>query len=533
MSEKLPAPSAGTVNAEKKTTETSRSFCGEILDTAQKQWAGAESLWRISAGYCAGAGADLRDKFMRNAESSLKMERNDFVCLTVKILTVLLFTGTLLAVFNVSASDFEEVYFRQDTFTKIMNVFGIVLLVISVVYYGWLAWLAFLYRPVQSKPDRELPGCTVIVPAYNEGRMVFDTLKSLLASNYPVSKLQIVAVNDGSKDDTWDWIKKAADESEGRILALNLEQNGGKRNAVYQGVLKADKEIIVTVDSDSIVESFTLRNLVSPFVGNPKIGSVAGNIRVFNMKDGVIPRMMDVSFVFNFEFMRSAQSMVRSVLCTPGALSAYRKDLLMPFMDEWVHQKFMGLPANIGEDRALANMVLERGYDIVFQENAVLHTNVPADYKGLCKMLIRWARSNIRENLYMFKFAFKEFDCGKYMGMQINLLMLMLSTILPAFFVFFTVLTLIIHTKMFILVGLTLTFLWSCFPAALYASRYSFSESVWAFTYGVYNLAALSWISVYSIFTVRKSGWLTREKVQTAPDGSQAIAADKQTVTAA
>lgn len=77
-------------------------------------------------------------------------------------------------------------------------------------------------------------------------------------------------------------------------------------------------DVIVTVDSDSMVLPDTLRQLVSPLAQDPAIGAVAGNIRVSNMEEGLIPRMMDVNFVFNFDLMRAGQSVLRSVFCTPG-----------------------------------------------------------------------------------------------------------------------------------------------------------------------------------------------------------------------
>ena len=102
--------------------------------------------------------------------------------------------------------------------------------------------------------------------------------------------------------------------------------------------------------------------------------------------------------MFSFDFMRASQSMVKTVMCTPGALSAYRKSIVMGVLDEWVDQTFLGRPANIGEDRALTNLILRKGYDVVFQQSARVYTEVPVGYANLCKMYLRWARSNVREN---------------------------------------------------------------------------------------------------------------------------------------
>ena len=100
-------------------------------------------------------------------------------------------------------------------------------------------------------------------------------------------------------------------------------------------------------------------------------------------------RMLAVRFVLAFDFLRASQSMYGCVTCTPGALSAYRAAALKPVLKKWRTQTFMGLPANIGEDRALTNFVLRQGYHTSYQRSALVHTVVPETYKGLCRMYLR------------------------------------------------------------------------------------------------------------------------------------------------
>src|SRR5690606_11779363 len=97
------------------------------------------------------------------------------------------------------------------------------------------------------------------------------------------------------------------------LIYFKQPKNKGKREALYHGFKNGKGEVFVTVDSDSIVDENTLRNLVSPFVFNEKCGAVAGNVRVLNKEKGMIPKMLNVSFTFSFEFVRSAQSVLGSV----------------------------------------------------------------------------------------------------------------------------------------------------------------------------------------------------------------------------
>src|SRR5690606_27789221 len=215
------------------------------------------------------------------------------------------------------------------------------------------------------------------VPAYNEGQQVLKTLRSLARSDYPRQKLRIVAINDGSVDDTWHRIRQGAREFSDCVIALNCRTNQGKRAALYEGFGYARGDVIVTVDSDSEVLPDTLRNLVSPLVRDARVGAVAGNVRVLNRDQGVIPAMLDVSFTYAFEFLRASQCRVDTVFCCPGALSAYRRQLVEECKDEWMAQTFCGRPAHIGEDRALTNLVLRMGSLVRFQANAIVLTEVP------------------------------------------------------------------------------------------------------------------------------------------------------------
>ncbi|MBU2547874.1 MAG: glycosyltransferase family 2 protein, partial [Proteobacteria bacterium] len=146
--------------------------------------------------------------------------------------------------------------------------------------FFWRLALYKAYQPAPTWPDKWLPSVTVIVPAYNEGRQVLDTLRSVAASDYPPEKLQIISVDDGSRDDTWSWMRRAEAELGSRIELLRLPVNQGKRRALYEGFKRSRGDVLVTIDSDSLIENRTLRHMVAPFCQDPQVGGVAGNVRV-------------------------------------------------------------------------------------------------------------------------------------------------------------------------------------------------------------------------------------------------------------
>jgi len=401
------------------------------------------------------------------------------------------------------------------TFQTMLVIFGLTLI--------WRIVLLMGYRPAPPYSNEKLPTCGVIVPAYNEGRQVLDTLRSIAESDYPQEKLEIVVIDDGSRDDTWFWIQQAVRAIPGRIKPIRLSRNQGKRRALHAGFMQCSSDVFVTIDSDSQVEAQTLRNLVAPFIQNPKVGAVAGNVRILNLNEGLIPRMLDVSFAFSFDFIRATQSMVNTVMCSPGALSAYRSDLVRQVIPQWVNQKFLGRPANIGEDRAMTNMILKLGHYVHFQSSAMVFTKAPTRYRGLCKMFLRWARSNIRETLVMTGFVFTRFRKGPMLGARINLLLSLITLTLGQFMKIVLVGLIISLPEIFGMRMLQGGLVAGILPAVFFIYRHRSTDCLWAFAYSVFSVTALWWISVYAMITPQKTGWLTRDLSPVRRPGSQPI----------
>ncbi|WP_347049816.1 glycosyltransferase [Flavobacterium olei] len=407
--------------------------------------------------------------------------------------------------------------FEQFQLERIESTLGFPFLVIATILFFYQAgvflyssYLYLKYKAIPSVSDDLLPTCTIIVPAYNEGKLVWETLMSLANSDYPAEKLQLLAIDDGSKDDTWYWMQEAKAKLGDRVTIFQQPKNAGKRHALYRGFKLGTGEIFVTVDSDSIVKKDTLRNLVSPFVVSKKCGAVAGNVQVLNNKKAILPKMLNVSFVMSFEFQRSAESELGSVLCTPGALAAYRRDAVFNCLPEWINQTFMGQPSDIGEDRAMTNMILKQGLEVKFQRNAVVLTNVPEDYKGLYKMFIRWARSNVRENLAMGKFVFTNFRKDSKFGARMLFLNQFFRIAMTYPFLIFMIYFIAVHPILFITSTFFGILIMSTFSMIFYAKRYKSTESFWAYTYSFFYTFSLFWIAPYALVTANKRGWLTR-----------------------
>lgn len=384
--------------------------------------------------------------------------------------------------------------------TVIWIAMGLLLLLMRT-----LLWLR--YRPFPAASDEEAPVLTVIIPAYNEGAMVESAIASVATARYPGGRLEILAVDDGSTDDTWLHMQRAAARFPHLVSALRLERNGGKREALAEGFRRARGEIVVTVDSDSLVEPDTLLAITGPF-RDPRIGAVAGKVAVHNRERALIPRMLHVRFILSFDFLRSAQSMFRTVFCCPGALAAYRAAVVRKVLDRWARQSFLGTACTYGEDRALTNDILREGYDTVYQRTAVVHTVVPETYARLCRMYIRWDRSYIREELRFMRVVWKRPTLWRALALYesgITNLRFPIAYLSMALWAMNA-----LHDP----VSLGRMLLAIMVVSTLYVLYYLRSERSWDFAYGIlygyFSFFALTWIFPYAALTLRARGWLTR-----------------------
>ena len=401
---------------------------------------------------------------------------------------------------------------RLETWSAINYLaFGLSLWTFFTLAYR--IWFACRYRSHAPLSDNALPTVTIVIPAYNEGRQILDTVRSVMNSRYPMEKMQVICVDDGSQDDTWEWMQTARQEFPWRVRLIRQPVNRGKRHALMAGFARAKGYVYVTIDSDSEVLPDTLRHLVSPLASDSRVGAVAGNVRVLNLAQGAIPKMMEVSFTSAFDFIRSGQSVYGGVFCTPGALSAYRADVVTPHLSNWINQTFMGRPAAIGEDRALTNLVLSSGFRVVYQREAVVLTKIPSTYTGLRRMLLRWARSNVRENLVMLTFMmgrFRPTDSGSGWIRLFSITQFIRMTLAEAFkFAVLAQLMMVPLNTLFILAVACI--ISASLPALVYQKRYGgWFGWRWAIPYTFYWLFCLYWISLWGLLTASRSGWLTR-----------------------
>jgi cellulose synthase/poly-beta-1,6-N-acetylglucosamine synthase-like glycosyltransferase/peptidoglycan/xylan/chitin deacetylase (PgdA/CDA1 family)/spore germination protein YaaH len=254
-------------------------------------------------------------------------------------------------------------------------VAGIALVSLRAILIGCLALAEKVLR--QRPPKIGVPPLvSVLVPAHDEEAAIADTVRSVLASDYP--SLELIVVDDGSTDATAEEALAAA-AGDAR-LRLIRQANRGKAAALNHALAEATGEVVVTIDADTAVDPAAVGRLVRHFA-DPKVGAVAGNVKVAN-RDRWITRWQALEYVTSQNLEKRAFDLLNCITVVPGALGAWRTRVL---------REIGGLTSDtVAEDADLTIAVRRQGWRIRYEERAVGWTQAPEDAKGLVAQRFRW-----------------------------------------------------------------------------------------------------------------------------------------------
>ncbi len=227
------------------------------------------------------------------------------------------------------------------------------------------------------------PGITVLVAAYNEEASILSTIQSLARQDYP-GPLQVVVINDGSTDGT---LIKLASVTYPWLTVLDLEKNGGKANALNQGLKIAAHPLTITLDGDSYLYKGALRQLVGRFLSDPpSTAAVAGSVLVRNSRHNLVTRIQEWDYFHGIASIKRLQSLFQGTLVAQGAFSLYRTDVL---------RDIGGWPECVGEDIVLTWAILKAGHRVGYCEDAITFTNAPTTFRQFIRQRQRWSRGLI------------------------------------------------------------------------------------------------------------------------------------------
>ncbi|MET8175192.1 glycosyltransferase [Streptomyces clavifer] len=272
--------------------------------------------------------------------------------------------------------------FAVDISERITGVLVVGLAVIGalvLVRFGLMLLLSFLHaRKVRRKDfswgEPFTRPVTVLVPAYNERECIEATVRSLVASDYPI---EVIVIDDGSTDGTADlvdamWIPNV------RVVR---QQNAGKPAALNNGIANARYDIVVMMDGDTVFEPSTVRELVQPFA-DPRVGAVAGNAKVGN-RDSLIGAWQHIEYVMGFNLDRRMYDLLGCMPTIPGAVGAFRREAL---------DRIGGMSEDtLAEDTDVTMGLHRDGWRVVYAEDARAWTEAPESVQQLWSQRYRWS----------------------------------------------------------------------------------------------------------------------------------------------
>lgn len=272
----------------------------------------------------------------------------------------------------------------------------------------WWVPLAWFEKPrrVTARQQRQLDQLVTViqVPIYNEDEAALRAcLESVLAQTRLPNRVR--CVDDGSEDPlphVRDWFLRAA-QAAGIDATWQRTVNQGKRHAQMTALATDDSDIIVTLDSDSILDARAVEEGLKPFA-DPKVTSVAGLVAVLNTKTNWLTFLTAMLYTPFTRGFRSAQSVLKRVTVNSGTLALYRGDVVRKYAGVYAHEMFLGRPMQMNDDSLLTLYGLLNG-DAVHQPTCVAYTLVPDTIDNYRRQQLRWMRGTFVRCFWWFRYA--------------------------------------------------------------------------------------------------------------------------------
>src|SRR6266849_3278828 len=222
----------------------------------------------------------------------------------------------------------------------------------------------------------------VLIPAYNEEKVIERTIRAALRSSY--RNLRVIVIDDGSKDKTLQVAQSCfpREEASGRLLILT-KPNAGKAEALNFGLRRLDpaEEIFVGIDADTVLARDAIALLV-PHFRNPRVGALAGNAKVGN-RVNLWTRWQALEYITSQNFERRALNTLGAVSVVPGAIGAWR---ISAVREVGAYQT-----DTVAEDADLTMALLRNGYRVEYEDRALAYTEAPVNASGLMRQRFRWS----------------------------------------------------------------------------------------------------------------------------------------------
>ena len=266
-----------------------------------------------------------------------------------------------------------------------------------------LVWIsgALLFRARLEKNTEddfkitEWPKVSVLIPCYNESQTIEETITMMDRLPYP--DFEIIAVNDGSKDNTAEILHELGQRFE-RLRVVDIKQNRGKANALKVAAFASKSEYLVCVDSDAVLDDYAIHHLIANFMFHgERLGAVTGNPRIRN-RDTLLAKLQILEYASIIGAIKRAQRILGKIMTVSGVVVAFRKKAVLS-VNLWDSDM-------ITEDISVSWKLQEKFWDIRYEPKALCWMLVPETIQGIWKQRIRWAQGGQEVLMRHFRIMF-------------------------------------------------------------------------------------------------------------------------------
>lgn len=239
-------------------------------------------------------------------------------------------------------------------------------------------------RNPESPPElADYPACSILLPCFNEGENIRETIDWLLRQTYP--NYEIIAINDGSSDNTGEILNELASRHD-KLRVIHFASNQGKAMGLRMGAMASENEYLVCIDGDAILHPAGVQWLMWHLTSGPRVGAVTGNPRIRN-RSTLLGRLQVGEFSSIIGLIKRAQRIYGRVFTVSGVVSGFRKAAL--------HRNRYWNTDMVTEDIDVTWLLQADHWDVRYEPNALCWILMPETFKGLWKQRLRWAQGGV------------------------------------------------------------------------------------------------------------------------------------------
>ena len=285
-----------------------------------------------------------------------------------------------------------------DTIEQFLHLFWLYFPLSIIGIFRWSVWVfkrirAHYYKPFPVRVPAYYSSLSIVTPVHNEDPHLFKKALESWETSNPDELIAVIDIRDQPCVEAFK--EFAIGKSWARLI---VTPKPGKRPALADGILQSKSKIVALVDSDVIWTSNVREKLLAPFI-DPKIGGVAVKQNAIE-SNFIWQKIADMLWdQRNYLDWPSQAATGKALTCLSGRTAVYRREILVPLLDEFVNETILGRKKESGEDKCLTRLVQREGWDTYYQSNVQIYTAASVDFKTFWKQKIRWTRNTYNSDL--------------------------------------------------------------------------------------------------------------------------------------